>query len=296
MRPEIRQYLEENAPTYTPEAMRRMLLEAGHPENEVDAALREWRIESSGSISDEDRRAYRRWSAGFSVAALLLVVVVGSVITGPQQFAGVLISAVVLAVFLLVGWALSSVIATVVLPRTNLAVALAVPAVIALSLGGTCLALLDGLTGTPPALGSMEVHIDELEFDASGTAFCQRDLEPGSFSVGSQGLGTIDGMPLSVNVDRFDTSGEPNRPAPAPAPGAGGVNVFVYLNPTSESQTGASWGISPDTEVEVEVSPDGRSGTVAFQNLTPEPIGPQINDEFADPISGTLTWSCEEGN
>lgn len=294
MKPEIRQYLEANAPTYTPEAMRRALLEAGHDEAEVDAALREWHIERSGGISDEDRRAYRLWSAGIFVGALLVVALVAFVMSGPDGAPIVLIGAGVLAVFLLLGWAVSSVIAAILLPRTSLAIALIVPAVLAIGLGGTCLALVDGMTPTPPLMGSMQVQIGEpLAVEATGTAFCARDLEPGSFSAGSDNLGTIGDRFLTVHVDRFEGHGDPNAPAP-PEGGDQFVALYIALNPRSEFGQPSAWTNTPETELEIDVSEDGRSGTVTFDNLTPEPLGAPADEVLDQPISGTMTWTCEE--
>ena len=292
MKPEIRRYLQENAATYTTEAMRRALLEAGQDPSDVDDAMRVWHIEQSGGISDEDRRAYRRWSASFHVGALVAVLLLGFVLIGADGYPIVLIGAVVLALFLGLGWALSSVIAAVVLPRTNLAVALVVPAVFALGLGGTCLALLDGLTPTPPLMGTMDVRIDgPVAFEGAGTAFCAREIEGDSFSVGSENLGTIDGRWVAASVDRFDMHGDPNAPGPTGST-QGSVNMYIALNPTSGSQQPVAYTVTPDTQLEVEVAPGGLSGTVGFAGLTPEPMG-AVDPAYAEPISGSISWECE---
>lgn len=148
MRPEIRQYLDEHGETYTTDALRRGLLDAGHAPGEVDEALSEWQTEQPQSAAPDDQgRTFRWWAFGLHAAALLLVAV--WLLTQPDAFmygTGWIIL-VILGIALLVGWAVSSAIGRRMLPGSSLSVALIVPAISALLIGGSCFAMTGGLTG-----------------------------------------------------------------------------------------------------------------------------------------------------
>lgn len=148
MRPEIRRYLEEHGETYTTEALRRGLLDAGHSPGEVDDALREWQADRSRPDVPEDRRrAFGWWAFGLHAAALALVAL--WLFTRPDGFMSGMaqITLFILALALLIGWAISRPIGQRMLPGSSLSVALIVPAISALLIGGSCFAMLGGLTG-----------------------------------------------------------------------------------------------------------------------------------------------------
>ena len=147
MQPEIRRYLEEHGETYTTDALRDGLLGAGHDAAEVDAALREWREERQPAASEEGRRTFGRWAIGLHAAALALMALWIS--TRPEGFlygsGGIVL--VVLGTALLIGWAISRAIGRALLRSTALWVALIVPAVSAVLIGGSCFAMMGGLSG-----------------------------------------------------------------------------------------------------------------------------------------------------
>lgn len=148
MRPEIRKYLEEHGERYTTEALRRGLLDAGHPPGEVDDALREFSAKRSApDVPDERRGAFGWWAFGLHAAALLLVAL--WLVTQPGAFTYGMgtIALFVLGLALLIGWAISRPIGQRLLPGSGLSVALIVPAISALLIGGSCFAMLGGLTG-----------------------------------------------------------------------------------------------------------------------------------------------------
>lgn len=295
MNPEIRRYLDEHAATYTTEALRRGLLDAGYDPVEVDGALRDREVErAGGSAGEEDRRTFRRWALWLHVGALVAMVVLVVLLNGTQAFGLALIGAVVLGLCLALGWAVSGLIGRALLPRTGLTVALVVPAISALGLSGTCLALMNAMTPTPPTPGSVELLIEPpLSFEGSGAASCYIQPEASGFSIFAENLGTLDGSVVSVSVDSFEAPADPN--APAPAPGVEGtLNVYIALNPTSGSRPPAAYGTIFDTRLDLESSADGLSGTITFEGLTPEPVeGPDPEVTGRDPISGTVTWTCE---
>ena len=144
MRPEIQEYLARHGREYTPEALRRGLVDAGHDPAEVDEALDEWRATGGGSSPDAAARTFSRWAFWLHVAALVAMFVLVLAANGFDAFGLATFGALVLILFLLLGWVISSWIGRALLPRTGLAVALVFPAVSALLLGGTCVALLGG--------------------------------------------------------------------------------------------------------------------------------------------------------
>jgi hypothetical protein len=300
MRPEIEAYLRAHGATYTSDALRQRLIEAGHAPDEVDAALREWEGERAGAAGtgavagagEEDRRTFRRWALWLHVGALVAMVVVVVLLNGTEALGIALIGAVVLGLFLAVGWAVSVLIGRALLPRTGLTVALVVPIISALGLGGTCLALMESAIPTPPRQGAVELRIDPpLSFEGSGAADCFIQPEAAGFSILAGDLGTLDGRVVSVSIDSFHAHGDPN--APAPAPGEGSVNVRIELYAASGSIPPIAYGTTVDSRLEVETSADVGSGTITFVDLAPEPMGPDPAIPSSEPISGTVTWTCE---
>jgi hypothetical protein len=49
--------------------------------------------------------------------------------------------------------------------------------------------------------------------------------------------------------------------------------------------------MSPDTQLVVEASADGLIGTAEFEDLAPEVEFP--GNDVPEPISGSVTWTCE---
>ena len=46
------------------------------------------------------------------------------------------------------------------------------------------------------------------------------------------------------------------------------------------------------TRIELDASPDGRSGTLSFEGLEPFLLDRPPGDTGLEPISGTVTWKC----
>jgi hypothetical protein len=145
MKPEIEAYLREHGARYTTEALRSRLVAAGHDPGEVDAALQETEVARAPLLSD--RQTFGRLALWLHVGALVVVVVLVVIINGVQALGLALIAAVVLALFLALGWAVSSLIGRALLPHTGLVVALIVPVVSALALGGWCLSIMGTFPG-----------------------------------------------------------------------------------------------------------------------------------------------------
>lgn len=147
MRPEIQEYLARHGREYTPEALRRGLVDAGHDPAEVDEALDEWRASSAEVAPDVPIQTFSRWAFWLHAGAVAGMFVLVLAANGLDAFGLATLGALVLILFLLLGWMVSWWIGRALLPRTGLAVALIFPAASALLLGGTCVALLGGFPG-----------------------------------------------------------------------------------------------------------------------------------------------------
>jgi len=284
--PEIRRYLDEHAATYTPEALRRGLIEAGHDPAEVDAALKEWSsISTNSAAPTTDGRRFWRWALGLHLAVLAAIgvasLVIGSFATGGW---GLL---VILALVLLIGLGISGMIGRGVLPSSGLAPALLVPAISALLIGGSCLAVGGTyLLRAPPRIGVMELQIEPpLSFEASGTAHCDAFAGNSGFLVWAENLGRLDGSLVSVSLDA-STRGA--------ATGAAATSLSITLYPQIETEPPVSYSPIFSTRLELDASADGRSGTLRFEALEPALMDrPPGEVPGLESISGTVTWTCE---
>lgn len=145
MRPEIEAYLRENGARYTSDALRKQLIFAGHDAAEVDAALRETEGTRAPQLSETRtaRRRFWRWALGIHIAAGLLATV--WLLLGTTTAGYVWIGVVGLGVVLLIGLTISGLIGRALIGR-GIAVALVLPVVSALLIGGTCMAMAGPVT------------------------------------------------------------------------------------------------------------------------------------------------------
>jgi len=284
MHPEIKRYLDEHGTTYTPEALRKGMLEAGYDSSEVDAAIREWQVAgSSGGGRADAGRSFARWAATLHVGALVATFGVLTVLKGIDAAGTLLLGVGVLAVALLIGWAISSIIGRALLPAAGTAMALVVPAISAILLGGTCIALLNTVVPTPPRDGTVHLRLlAPLTLDSSGAAACY--LLDGSVEVNSQALGPLEGR--NVHLFVYVYPNDPSTPAPI-----GGTQVAISLSGPSENDRPQSWSMSPDTRLTVDASVDGRTGSLEFEDLAPEVEAP--GGGAPEPLSGSVSWTCD---
>lgn len=283
MNPEIDRYLDEHGATYTREALRKGLLEAGHDPVAIDAAIHEWQARRTGGSGSDDRRTFRRWAILLHLGALVATLAGLVLLKGADAAGTILLGVAVLAVAMLIGWAISSMIGRALL-GSGTTIALIVPAISALALGGTCFALLNSTISAPPRDGTIDLEIlAPLTFDGSGAADCY--LGEGNVQVRSQDLGTLDGRPVFAYITWY-SEGDPGKPGPV-----GGTQISISLGPNSDTDRSQSWSMSPDTQLVVQASADGRIGTAEFEELAPE--DENLGDEVPEPISGSVTWTCE---
>jgi hypothetical protein len=286
MDPAIKRYLDEHGATYTRDALRRSLVEAGHDPAAVDAALSEWEAERPATGPDAERgKTFRRWAFRLHVAAVVAVFVLLVALKGTTAIGLALLGCAVLGVAMIIGWAISSLIGRALLPRAGVIVALVVPAISALLLGGTCFALLSASIGTPPRDGTVDLEIlAPRAFEGSGAANCY--VATGSVQVNSQPLGTPEGKTVSVYLSWY--SNDPNNPVPASS-----ASISVLFEPTEAEKLPESFGVIFSTNLEVDVAPDGLTGTIQFDGLALEPIGAPGEPSTPEVISGSVTWSCK---
>lgn len=290
MDPAIKRYLDENGATYTPEALRRGLLDAGYDAVTVSAALKEWQAERAAKRPDHaDQQTFSRWAIRLHLAALVATFVVLLGLKGTPNLGLILLAAVVLGVTLIIGWAVSSFFGRMLLPRSGVGVALILPAISALVLGGTCFALINASVREPPRAGTVHLTIlAPLAFEGSGAADCYVGGGYVGGQVNSRELGTFDGKAVSVY---FNWNGTPDPALPAKAPDA---SVSVLLEPPpADGKLPEGYSTIFSTRITVHAAPDALSGTMDFEGLVLEPTGPSPAASLPEGISGSVTWTCE---
>jgi hypothetical protein len=145
MKREIEAYLSEHGSKYTSEALRQQLIAAGHDSDEVDAALREADATRAARLSDTGslRRRFWLWASGLHVAALAVAIV--WILNGATREPYVGIAIVVLGIVLLIGLGISGLIGRALIGR-GMGVAVVVPLISALLVGGSCMAMAGPVT------------------------------------------------------------------------------------------------------------------------------------------------------
>jgi hypothetical protein len=283
MNPAIKRYLDEHGATYTPEALRKGLLDAGYDPAEVDAALAGWNPAESTGPKVQAGRTFARGALWLHVAALVAVFLLLVALKGTAAFGTALLGCAVLGVALVIGWAISSLIGRALLPATGAMVALIVPALSAILLGGSCFALLASAIGTPPRQGTVELEIEAPRaFQGSGGANCYLGGGTIGVQVSSERLGTLDGMPVNVYVQWYGSGAAP----------ATSTEVSVFLESKTEEGPGKSFGTIFSTTFDADVAPDSLTGTVHFDGLASEPSEVPGAQPSPEVMSGTVSWDC----
>jgi hypothetical protein len=296
MKPDIRRYFDEHGARYTHEALRQALLDAGHDPAEVDAALLEWNAQAADTESPANQRR-RLWvfTLGVHAAVLLAITLLSLAIGSFAMLGGVAVG--ILALVLLVGVGVSGAVGRAVLRRNTLMIAMAVPVISAVLIGGSCLAFGGSLLlqRPPPAptTGTLELRIlSPTEFHGSGVATCQGYRDKLGFSVFAENLGELQGGRVAIWID---ASGPSNEPA-SPAPFSGlwtQTSLTISSVPPGEHAEAIEYVAPPGSGVELRAALDGRSGTVDFRGLQPIRSGEVSSPSGLEPISGTVTWRCD---
>lgn len=272
-RPDVDAYLREHSRRYTPDALRSALIDAGHDPAAVDAAMAAWRARQTATTGERSR--FRRFNWLLHAAVLVTVVALVAITARDSTMSGVWpIVAIVLAVVLLIGIAVSGYVGgRLLLPRTGLAWALAVPLASALLIGGTCYAITGGFgAGSSPAPnGTATLHLDRpAGIDVTGPAFC-RAAEGGSgFSINTQEM-TGNGA-ATVGLDAH-----------------GGVpDLFISISsgPAGSSQ----FSVGPPSTATIAPGSDLLQGRVDFSDLQSVK---ETDAQSTETAAGHFTWTCE---
>jgi len=286
--PGIRRYLDEHGATYTPEALRKGLVDAGYDPAQVDTALLEWRTEPPGKSSQRDRQTFGLWALGLHAGTLVATFALLILLRGTTAIEIATIGAIILGIALLLGGTLTWLIGRAILPSTGVTIALIVPAISAIALGGSCFALMYGSIQPPPIAGSAHLQIlPPRTFDGSGTASCGVTDGGGTVLVDAFELGTLDGKMVGVNLSWYGV-GDPNAPRPA-----SGTDLSVFLNPRSDTGQPEGFGVIFSTRLEADVAENGLSGTIHFKGLASEPLEGSGEQSAPEEISGSVSWNCE---
>lgn len=294
MDPRIEEYIRANRRRYTREAITKQLEEAGHDRAAIDAT---WA--ALDAIDPDEVAGEGFWGRfwlfvlALNAGALLLVGVFSGLLIGGGGLFVLVILGVALTIGALIAWGIVALTRPAEMGRgTAMVVGGLVPLLFTFLIAGSCYALVAGLggAGAPTTQGTMTVAIDPpLAFEGTGPASCY-PTGGGGFSVFSGDLGFVGGRPVNVSIDSFDFSaGE----GPAPAPGQGGqvqTGVFIVLVPGDQDDAPLEYHTGPETSLDVDVDRNGLVGRIGFEGLTPNV---DIADADADPISGTITWTCE---
>jgi hypothetical protein len=278
----IADYISANRRKLTREAITQQLLEAGYEQAAIDAT---WAV--LDTPDPDDRVGEGFWGRFFLILIGINVAVVVLVGLSTGAFAadrigllGILLIA--LAIGALISWGIVAAVGPTRLGRTTATViGIVIPLVFALLIGGSCYALLASL-GPPPRSGTMQLQVEARD-DLSGSGSATCFVRSGSgFSV----FGQREGQPyVSTSI-----TGNP------PDGGTQVQDLSISVEPTSETDRGESWSTyapGGGETIEADVGREGLEGTVTFTDLPSDLAGPEFEGQETEPISGSVTWSCD---
>lgn len=294
MDPAIRRYIDENADRYTEEAMRRALNEAGYDPAEVDAALREWSAQRAARSAVPAQRTFTRWSLLLHLAALVVVVGLLAVLYGDRIGSMVPIAGVVLAIVLVLGLAVSSIVGRALLPRAGLTAALAAPVLSVLLIGGSCLALVTTTAGPAPLPATVHLTLTApIQFESSGSAACFQ--QPDGISLFAEELGRLpDGRAVHLGLNIFPARALEDGPGASTAdPSELVADLSIGFGEPTQDAPPEDYASGGRVELELDASADGRAGTVRFEGLERVDLQEQpARPPSGGTLSGTISWTC----
>ena len=279
----IADFIRDHRKRYTREAITQQLLEAGYDRASIDAT---WAALDTPDVDDTAGEGF--WGrffvvlVGINAAVVVLVGVLTGSFGSPERLGLLGILAVALAIGALIAWAIVAATGPARMGRTTATViGLAIPLVFALLIGGTCYALL-GAMGPPPRTGTLELGVELPGVPGgSGTATCSV-ADGAGFSVYGQVEGT---RFVSVSIDGYPEGGDPVGEV---------ANLAISVEPATPSAQSESWSTYAGSgQLDSQVSRDGLEGTVTFTDLASDLSGPEFEGPDPDPISGSISWSCE---
>jgi hypothetical protein len=290
----IADYISANRAKFTREAITQQLLDAGYEQGSIDAT---WAVLDTPDPDDRVGEGFwgRFWIylIGINVGAFLLVGLLTRMIPNSMGLAAIL--GIALAIGAAISLGLVAVTGPTRLGRgTAIAIGAIVPFIFTFLIAGACYALVGamGPIAPPPQNGTLTLQIDPpMSLEATGAATCQPPPEGESY------FGIYTGTPISssegsvyVYVDIY-----PESPGGEPVPSVSiglsdpalGPDAFVDYQPAS----------GPSAGIELEPGSTATSGSLTFEGFLPteafDEQGQPIDRFDADPISGTISWSCE---
>ncbi len=291
--PRIAEFIGANRARLTREAITKRLREAGYAQEAIDAT---WAVLDTPDADDEAGEGFwgRFWMylIGLNVAAFLLVGLVTRMIPNSIPLTVVLGIALAIGAFITLG--VISLIRPTRLGRgAALAIGALVPLFVTFLIAGACYTLIGsvGPLPPPPQSGTLTVQIDPpLALDVTGFARCQLPSEGQDYyNVYLDSSIPSSAGEIFVSVNSFSgPSGGESVPMVSITIGSPGQDNFVDYQP------------GPGNGAGIEVQPGSRAtaGSVSFDRLMPgeafdENGQPTGRPSDADPISGTIGWSCE---
>ena len=279
----IADFIRDHRKQYTREAITQQLLDAGYEREAIDAT---WAALDTPDPDDTAEGGFwGRWFLiliGINLAVLAIVGLATGAFFVPERIGLLGVLAVVLAIGALISWGLVAAVGPGRLGRTTATVVgIVIPLVIALLLGGACLALLSGL-GPPPRTGTMELNVDGMpDASGSGTATCF--------------VSTADAFSVFAQLDvAQDTTVDVNSYPPDGGPPTGEVENVLITMPGSGPEQLISYGnTSGQAQLSWEVRASGLGGSVTFNGLPSESFEGGVEGGAPEPISGTVSWDCE---
>jgi hypothetical protein len=290
----IAEYISANRGKLTREAINEQLLEAGYQREAIDAT---WAALDTPDPDDKAGEGFwgRFWIylIGLNVVALLLVSIATQMIPNATGIAAIL--GVALAIGAVIALGIVAVTRPTRLGRgTAIAIGGIVPLIFTFLIAGSCYALMSSFGPLPPPAlsGTLTVQVDPpLELEATGPAGCQRPPEGETyFNVYTTSPITSSQGPVSVYIDAFaSTPGgelDPTVSINFGDPEQGPEGTVDYYSGTNGSGV-----------VQLEPGSSATSGSLSFEGMLPaeafDEQGNPIDRSDADPISGTISWSCE---
>jgi len=290
----IADYISANRGKFTREAITQQLLDSGYEQGSIDAT---WAVLDTPDPDDVVGEAFwgRFWIylIGLNVAALLLVSVATQVIPNAVGVAAVL------GVILAIGAAIALGIVALIHPTrlgrgTAIAIGGIVPLIFTFLIAGSCYAIMSSLgpPAPPPLSGTLTLQVDPpMTLEATGAASCQPPPSGESYFniYTTEPISSSEG-PVNVYVDFFP-QGEAGELGP--------TATISFGDPTQAGGQVLDYqpGTGPSAGVELEPGSTATSGSLTFEGFLPaeafDEQGQPIDRFDADPISGTITWSCD---
>ncbi|MGH2418568.1 MAG: hypothetical protein ACRDFY_09570 [Candidatus Limnocylindria bacterium] len=287
--PRIAEFISANRRRLTREAITAQLREAGHAQEAIDATWAALDARDPDDIAGEGFWGrFWVWLIGMNVAVWLLVGI------ATQMLPNSIGLAAILGIALAIGAAISLGLVALTRPdRLGRGAAIAIGAIVPLFftflIAGACYALVGaiGQPPPPPLRGTLTLRIEPpLALEATGPASCQPPPEGESaYNVYTEpSISTSEGA-VSVFINAFG-----DAPAAEPVPMLGitieAATGFVEYQPAQGGSDGVT--AAPGS--------NATSGSLAFEGFLPveafDEQGQPIDRFDADPISGSVDWSC----